>query len=416
MTVSHLHYTAWPDHGVPDNVMSLIAFIRHVRKLHPVSHQQPLLVHCSAGVGRTGTLILLDIIMQQMKTEGTISVLHWLRNLRMQRMKMVQSQQQYEFIHCGLSELVVCGETEVGAANLRIALKNLKKKGPVGFTGFQRQMQIIEEVSSHHPVTFSDAEEEYNRNKNRFPDKLPNDTYRVRLRCGPMPGSDYINASFVNGYKQKGAYIATQCPLENTVADFWRMVNEFQCGCVVMLCQLQEEGEESSCCFWPEEEGESVVHGKLSVKLVSVKTHGDIVTRKLEMVEGAARLNRPHMVHLLQLTSWPLQGLPHPMAILSLIDQLTSTQMRCGNRRTVIMCSDGVSRTGTFLTIHCQLERLKTEGVVDFLQTIKSARLHRPGLVNNTDHYVFCHEVVNMYLDNFDTYANFEFKEVFEFL
>ena len=81
-----------------------------------------------------------------------------------------------------------------------------------------------------------------------------------------------------------------------------------------------------------------MVHGKLSVKLVSVKTHGDIVTRKLEMVEGAARLNRPHMVHLLQLTSWPLQDLPHPTAILSLIDQLTSTQMRCGNRRTVIMC------------------------------------------------------------------------------
>jgi protein tyrosine phosphatase len=77
-----------------------------------------------------------------------------------------------------------------------------------------------------------------------------------------MPGSDYINASFVNvrkcsyilcsysmthvlvvwcqGYKEGGAYIATQCPLKNTMADFWRMVNEFQCGCVVML---QEEGE-----------------------------------------------------------------------------------------------------------------------------------------------------------------------------
>ena len=86
--------------------------------------------------------------------------------------------------------------------------------------------------------------------------------YRVRLRCGPLPGSDYINASFVNvrstvtctvtiyflhiycqGYKQKGAYIAAQCPLENTVTDFWRMINEFQCGCIVMLCQLQEEGQ-----------------------------------------------------------------------------------------------------------------------------------------------------------------------------
>ena len=97
------------------------------------------------------------------------------------------------------------------------------------------------------------------------------------------------------------------------------------------------------------------------------------------------------------------------------------------------MCSDGVSRTGTFLTIHCQVERLKTEGVVDFLQAIKSACLQRPGIVSNTvsiiclfesmyyiglsfshcqDHYVFCHEVVSSYLDNFDTYANFEFKEV----
>ena len=48
------------------------------------------------------------------------------------------------------------------------------------------------------------------------------------------------------------------------------------------------------------------------------------------------------------------------------------------------VCSDGVSHTGTFLTIHCQVERLKTEGVVDFLQAIKSARLQRPGIVSNT--------------------------------
>ena len=53
-------------------------------------------------------------------------------------------QQQYEFIHCGLSELVVCGETEVAAANLRIALKNLTNKGPDGLTGFQRQMKVFD--------------------------------------------------------------------------------------------------------------------------------------------------------------------------------------------------------------------------------------------------------------------------------
>ena len=92
LTVTHLHYTAWPDHGVPQNAMSLINFIHRVRKQHPVTLDQPLLVHCSAGVGRTGTFILLDAMIQQMKAEATFSVHQFLKGLRGQRMKMVQTQ------------------------------------------------------------------------------------------------------------------------------------------------------------------------------------------------------------------------------------------------------------------------------------------------------------------------------------
>ena len=92
LTVTHFHYTAWPDHGVPQNAMSLISFICRVRKLHPLSLDQPLLVHCSAGVGRTGTFILLDAMMQQMRSEGSLSVYHFLRSMRGQRIMMVQTQ------------------------------------------------------------------------------------------------------------------------------------------------------------------------------------------------------------------------------------------------------------------------------------------------------------------------------------
>ena len=86
-----MHYTAWPDHGVPQNAMSVISFIRRVRREHPHCLDQPLLVHCSAGVGRTGTFILLDTVMQQMKNEGTLSIYNVLKNVRGQRMKMVQT-------------------------------------------------------------------------------------------------------------------------------------------------------------------------------------------------------------------------------------------------------------------------------------------------------------------------------------
>ena len=57
-----------------------------------MSLDQPLLVHCSAGVGRTGTFILLDRVMQQMKREGTLSIYNILKGMRGQRMKMVQTQ------------------------------------------------------------------------------------------------------------------------------------------------------------------------------------------------------------------------------------------------------------------------------------------------------------------------------------
>ena len=91
-------------------------------------------------------------------------------------------------------------------------------------------------------------------------------------------------------------------------------------------------------------------------------------------------------------------------------------------------CSDGVGRTGTFICIHAQVERLKTEGVVDFFQFIKSARIQRAGLVPDVvspkqgelttsliqrlifsqRRYILCHDVVADYIDGFDTYANFK--------
>ena len=93
LKVTQFHYTAWPDHSVPDNVMSIISFICHVRKLFPTSvdQPQPVLVHCSAGIGRSGTFITLDMMMQQMKDKATLSVCQCVRYLRTQRMKMVQT-------------------------------------------------------------------------------------------------------------------------------------------------------------------------------------------------------------------------------------------------------------------------------------------------------------------------------------
>ena len=69
----------------------MLNFIRRVRKLHPHTKPCPLLVHCSAGVGRTGTFIVLDRMMEKLKTEDTIDVYDYVTELRQQRVLMVQS-------------------------------------------------------------------------------------------------------------------------------------------------------------------------------------------------------------------------------------------------------------------------------------------------------------------------------------
>ena len=92
------HYMAWPDHGVPSNAISMINFIKKVRKTHPYSKEDLLLVHCSAGVGRTGTFITLDYLLERIKNESTIDIHEFVCNLRKQRVLMVQTLVSYQTI------------------------------------------------------------------------------------------------------------------------------------------------------------------------------------------------------------------------------------------------------------------------------------------------------------------------------
>ena len=89
--VTHYHFTEWPDHGVPTDKMYVIEFIGHVRKAHP-PEEAPLVVHCSAGVGRTGTFIVLDTMLQRLEREESLNIYDFLLEIRHQRVRLVQTE------------------------------------------------------------------------------------------------------------------------------------------------------------------------------------------------------------------------------------------------------------------------------------------------------------------------------------
>lgn len=100
LIVTHYHFSAWPDHGVPADKTSLIHFIQRIRRNHPYFNSSPLLVHCSAGVGRTGTFITLDSMIQRMKSEDTLDIFEFIRQMRSRRPLMVQTEVRIIMIAC----------------------------------------------------------------------------------------------------------------------------------------------------------------------------------------------------------------------------------------------------------------------------------------------------------------------------
>ena len=113
--VTHFWFTGWPDHGVPSSADSLIEFLLHVQKHNTSDMPGPTVVHCrykkmillnanyyvvhSAGIGRTGVLIAADIAMQQLDKEGEVDLLRILSSLRQDRGGMIQTKEQYVFLH-----------------------------------------------------------------------------------------------------------------------------------------------------------------------------------------------------------------------------------------------------------------------------------------------------------------------------
>ncbi|EDO33996.1 predicted protein, partial [Nematostella vectensis] len=141
--VKHFYFTSWPDHDVPEYATGLLEFWKRVRNSWEGPQSGPITVHCSAGVGRTGTFIVIDAMMEQIKEENLLDVYSYVSRIRAQRNFMVQRPSQYSFIHYALLEAVTFGDTEIEVQNLRMRLMQLAEKvAGTGMTGLEREFQV----------------------------------------------------------------------------------------------------------------------------------------------------------------------------------------------------------------------------------------------------------------------------------
>ncbi|XP_061620672.1 receptor-type tyrosine-protein phosphatase delta isoform X30 [Phyllopteryx taeniolatus] len=401
--VRQFQFTAWPDHGVPEHPTPFLAFLRRVKACNPPD-AGPMVVHCSAGVGRTGCFIVIDAMLERIKHEKTVDIYGHVTLMRAQRNYMVQTEDQYVFIHDALQEAVNCGTTEVPARNLYAYIQKLTQiEAAENVTGMELEFKRLANTKAH-TSRFISANLPCNKFKNRLVNIMPYESTRVCLQpIRGVEGSDYINASFIDGYRQQKAYIATQGPLAETTEDFWRMLWEHNSTIVVMLTKLREMGREKCHQYWPAER--SARYQYFVVDPMAEYNMPQYILREFKVTD--ARDGQSRTVRQFQFTDWPEQGVPKSgEGFIDFIGQVHKTKEQFGQDGPIsVHCSAGVGRTGVFITLSIALERMRYEGVVDVFQTVKMLRTQRPAMVQTEDQYQFCYRAGLEYLGSFDHYA-----------
>lgn len=308
-------------------------------------------------------------------------------------------------LHCGIGGQdgrsgsgVVGGAGGGGGLTLEEFVEQVRARGRVGLC------QDYAQIRARPPDgSFNHARLRANLAKNRYTDVLCYDHSRVLLsQIDDDPCSDYINANFVDGYKQKNAFISSQGPLPKTYEDFWRMIWEQHVLVVVMTTRVVERGRIKCGQYWSAEEGGNVCHGLFEITTVSVEQHPDYTISSLQLTN--TKLEESREVRHLQFTSWPDYGVPHSaLAMLHFLEcvRLNQNEMVqdlgdtwAGHPRgppIVVHCSAGIGRTGTFCTLDICLRRLEEEGTVDVQGTVERIRAQRAHSIQMPDQYVFCH-------------------------
>ncbi|XP_049603601.1 receptor-type tyrosine-protein phosphatase F isoform X13 [Syngnathus scovelli] len=396
-------FMAWPDHGVPEYPTPILAFLRRVKASNPLD-AGPMVVHCSAGVGRTGCFIVIDAMLERMKHEKSVDIYGHVTCMRAQRNYMVQTEDQYIFIHEALLEAATCGNTEVAARSLYMHIQKLTQPPP-GETVTAMELEFKRLANSKaHTSRFISANLPCNKFKNRLVNIMPFESTRVCLQpIRGVEGSDYINASCIDGYRQQKAYLATQGPLAETTEDFWRMLWEHNSTIVVMLTKLREMGREKCHQYWPAER--SARYQYFVVDPMAEYNMPQYILREFKVTD--ARDGQSRTIRQFQFTDWPEQGVPKTgEGFIDFIGQVHKTKEQFGQDGPItVHCSAGVGRTGVFITLSIVLERMRYEGVVDLFQTVKTLRTQRPAMVQTEDQYQLCYRAALEYLGSFDHYA-----------
>ncbi|XP_067942835.1 receptor-type tyrosine-protein phosphatase epsilon-like [Watersipora subatra] len=388
-SIKHFNYLTWPNHGVPNDIGPYVTFVSKIQAFTFRQKDSLRLVHCSAGVGHTGTYISMDTLLRQVAAEKAVNAFSFVKEMRARRPCMIQTVDQYHFLYKAVVEFLITSQFVCPAADLESKLTSQKAGKDVIAEEFLHIEQRVELAKFDCSV----GKEPENREKNRFSEILPASHSSLFLGDG---GDSYINAVLVDAHREKNHWVATQLPLSNTVGDFWKMVLDQNINAIAQL-------EGAQVAFYARKDGESLVVKPYTISRISTEQSG-------QTTEVSLRVESENMkaasVQVIVATEWETD-IPSTETIIQLQGVLEKKQQQTGNNRVCITCNNGATRCGTFIISYNAIEKLKAEQEADVYNPVVMAKHRRPQFIPYFKQYEFIYQVLSAYAESFSEYANF---------
>nr|XP_022306102.1 receptor-type tyrosine-protein phosphatase epsilon-like [Crassostrea virginica] len=399
--VTMFHYTAWADHGVADP-LSLVVFHRQVMKATAKSTGKYTLVHCSAGVGRTGTYIALDALYREGQNTGKINVPLYVKTMRKDRMNMIQGEEQYKLLYLALMEAFRgpsrCVPTQMFLSEYQqqdcyTNCGNASKKSTLS--------SEFEELLSLRKV-YSQKDYESGRahiTANYTQSVLPVEEYMCHLSYSKGHNT-YYNAILLQSFLEKDCIISAQYPLPDYSEDLLRLVRDLNARIVVFLCPIKDLA--SSSAWFPTKTQVKFV-GDITVKHVSEAKGSNVTMTKLVL---QSKENSDIRITVLECPTWSeRQSTADKRVLLDVIKEV-KTEKTYQEGRILVQSSDGATRCGPFCVVYNALEQITVDREVDIFTIARQLQVRRPEFVSTLEEYQLCYDTVGEYLLNDCVYGN----------
>ncbi|XP_048761472.2 uncharacterized protein LOC125670387 isoform X2 [Ostrea edulis] len=381
-TIHHFHYTAWSDHGTPDHVQ-LVAFHHHVSSVS-ADFIGPMVVHCSAGIGRTGTFIALDALLKQAKLTNQVQVFNFIRHMRKDRMNMIQTGDQYLYVYHTIYEALNMKNTSIKRKN------------------FPKEFFKLEDTSSSSEKRTTAEFKTLQEMRGVFTaDSLNPKPKRKGIKDAASHGK--IQTIKVPPYGESRGFQLVQSLMPTMDVDLWNYVMTTESAVVV---SLDKQSSDVLGSFLPTS-GETRVSDYMATS-ISSSAINENVNASCAMVEITNRNTEQSaeiMIIKTCISGKNSKMTASEMANLAvLIEHTEKASSLIGE--TIVLSSDGISGPGLLCVVSYAIQDAITEKAVNIFQTVRQFQIRNPKFIANQEDYDFCYKAVHEFLLTDNDYAN----------